>query len=76
MGIVCVLCVIVNKRYSKFALNWVLSMRHVGVGNFMLVALDARAHAYFTRLGVPSFLSPALGNEAEGSQVCVIVRIS
>jgi hypothetical protein len=48
-------------RYSKFALNWVLSMRHVGVENYVLVALDTRVHAYFTRLSVPSFHFPSLG---------------
>ena len=54
-------------RYSKFALNWVLSLRYVGIDNFVLVALDKRVHAYFTRLGVPSFYAPSLGEGAETS---------
>ena len=57
-----------KNRYSKFALNWVLSMRHAGVSNFVLVALDQRAHAYFTRLGVPSFYTSSLALDAEASQ--------
>ena len=48
-------------RYSKFALNWVLSMRYISLDNFVLVALDERAHAYFSRLGVPSFYVASLG---------------
>ena len=50
-----------NMGYSKFALNWVLSMRLIGLDNFVLVALDQRAHAYFSRLGVPSFYLASLG---------------
>ena len=56
-----------NMGYSKFALNWVLSMRLIGLDNFVLVALDQRAHAYFSRLGVPSFYLASLGAGAEGS---------
>ena len=40
----------------------------MGMENYVLVALDQRAHAYFTRLGVPSFFSAALGQDAESSQ--------
>jgi hypothetical protein len=57
-----------NMGYSRFALNWVLSMRHAGIDNFVLVALDSRVHAYFARLGVPSFHATAFGDFAEGSQ--------
>ena len=57
-----------NMGYSKFALNWVLSMRHVGIENYVLVALDARAHAYFVRLGVPCLLWPVLSAPPAESQ--------
>lgn len=30
--------------YSKFALNWVLSLRLAGVENFLLIALDERSY--------------------------------
>ena len=55
-----------NSGYSKFALNWVLSMRHVGLENFVLVALDKRVHAYFGRLvrGLCADCLGACGHEA------------
>lgn len=55
-----------NSGYSNFALNWVLSMRHVGLENFVLVALDKRVHAYFGRLvrGLCADFLGACGHEA------------
>ncbi|KAJ1480293.1 nucleotide-diphospho-sugar transferase-domain-containing protein [Baffinella frigidus] len=49
-----------NMGYRKFTLNWVLSMRLAGVENFLVVALEERAHAFFVKHKVPSFFHPSL----------------
>ena len=57
-----------NKGYSKFAFNWVLSLRHAEVENFLLVALDEEAHLHFTRHHVASYYNASMGTTDAKSQ--------
>jgi len=44
-----------NYGYRSIMMNWVCNMRHLGVTNFVIAALDARLYKYAYKRGVPVY---------------------
>jgi hypothetical protein len=50
-----------NYAYIEVLLNWLVAMHRLGIGNYVIVALDEKLHDYLSDRNIPSVLSSLRG---------------